>query len=124
MSSAADNQRLIVLCERLCEATLAGVAAWRVEGEDAFVWEREQGSVSITHRDLEGRLRHEVAIFNPAGEQVDELSSELRDEEPAGWNETLAELHRLARRSALHADEIVDALIEAIPPAPREATPW
>jgi catechol 2,3-dioxygenase-like lactoylglutathione lyase family enzyme len=31
------------------------------------------------------------------------------------WNEPLAVLYRAARRSALNADEVVDALIEALP---------
>ena len=34
---------------------------------------------------------------------------------PAAWNDTLAKLYRAARRSGLRADDIIDALIEALP---------
>lgn len=122
MSTAADNERLILLCERLVEATPAGAARWRAEGDEAYVWERDEGSVAVASRDHDGRLGYEVVVLNPHGERVDELVSDPGDATAAAA--TLAELHRVARRSALHADEIVEALIDALPSPSREASPW
>ena len=52
----ADYARLIVLCERLADATLAGSTDWRTEGDDHYLWEREEGTVSIGARDRTGSL--------------------------------------------------------------------
>ena len=117
MAGGEPWSRVIVLCERLAEATLAGDAEWRAEGEDTYVWERQQGVVAIATRDRDGQPPYEVSIFNGAREKVEELASALvDDDQPAPWNGPLAGLYRVARRSALHADEIVDALIAALPP--------
>jgi len=119
MAIRADHARLIVLCERLADATLAGAADWRGEGNDHYLWEREEGALSIGARDRDGQPPYDLAVFNSGGEKVDELASALVDDDrPAEWNEPLAELYRVARRSALHADEIIEALMNALP-APR-----
>jgi hypothetical protein len=116
MAIRADHARLIVLCERLADATLAGATEWRGEGDDHYLWEREEGTVSIGARDRDGQPPYELAVFNSGGEKVEELASALVDDDrPAEWNEPLAELYRVARRSALHADEIIDALLNALP---------
>jgi hypothetical protein len=45
-----------------------------------------------------------------------ELTSQLvGDDRPAEWNKPLADLYRAARRSALRADDVIEALIEALP---------
>ena len=109
-------ERLVVLCATLAEATRVGEAEWRPEGEDTYVWERQEGSVAIGSRDRDAQPPYEVAVFNDARQQVDTLSSTLLDDDqPAPWNDVLAHLYLVARRSALRADEIIDALIQAIP---------
>lgn len=116
MTATTVHTRVIVLCERLAGATLAGEAEWRREGEDRYLWQREEGSVAIGARDRDGQPPYELSILNGGGERVDELASALvGDEQPAPWNEPLAELYRAARRSGLHADQIIDALIAALP---------
>ncbi|MDF2752888.1 MAG: hypothetical protein K0S82_1271 [Gaiellaceae bacterium] len=116
MAIKADHARLIALCERLADATLAGAAEWRDESHDNFLWTRTEGKVSIGARDRDGQPPYELAIFNPEGEKVEELASALaEDDSPAAWNAPLAELYRVARRSALRADEIIDALLNALP---------
>jgi hypothetical protein len=116
MTIRADHARLIVLCERLADATAARATEWRGEGNDHFRWERSEGTVSIGARDRDGQPPYELAIFNSDGERVEELASALVDDErPAEWNEPLAELYRVARRSALHADEIIEALMQTLP---------
>lgn len=116
MAITADHAHLIVLCERLADATRARATEWRAEGDDHFRWERPQGGVSIGPRDRDGQPPYELAVFNAEGEKVEELASALVDDDrPAEWNEPLAELYRVARRSALHADQIIDALMDALP---------
>lgn len=115
-TTTALNDRLIVLCERLAEATLAGHVEWRSEGEDRYVWEHETASVAVGARDKDGQPPYDLAVLDRNGEQLEELTSALvGDDRPAPWNEPLSELYRVARRSGLHADEIIDALIAALP---------
>jgi ankyrin repeat protein len=115
MALRTDHARLIVFCDRLAHATISGVTEWRGEGDDHYKWERAEGSVSIGARDRDGQPPYELAVFNGSGEKVEELASALVDDDPAEWNEPLAELYRVARRSALHADEIIEALMGTLP---------
>ena len=116
MAVRLDHARLIALCERLSEATLAGDAKWRGEGEDHYIWERPEGAVAVDARDRDGQPPYQLTVLNPDQEKVEELTSALvDDDQPAPWNEPLAELYRVARRSTLHADDIIDALMEALP---------
>lgn len=123
MAVRSDHALLISLCERLSESTLAGGAKWRGEGEDHYIWERPEGSVAVEARDRDGQPPYQLIVLNGNQEKVEELSSALvDDDEPAPWNQPLAELYRVARRSALNADEIIDALMAALP-TPAEAQP-
>jgi hypothetical protein len=116
MAVRSDHARLISLCERLSEATLAGGAKWSDEGEDHYIWERQEGAVAVEARDRDGQPPYQLTILNGNQEKVEELASALvDDDQPAPWNQPLAELYRVARRSALHADEIIDALMSALP---------
>jgi hypothetical protein len=122
MERRTGTDRLVLLCRRLADATASRRVEWRLEEDERFAWPGEDGSVSITSRDRDGDPPYELAVYNPAGEKVDELSSDLvGEDEPAPWNEPLAGLYRLARRSALRADDIIDALIDALPPSRAEA---
>ncbi|HET6641863.1 MAG TPA: hypothetical protein VFG93_01180 [Gaiellaceae bacterium] len=115
MTVQADSGRVVVLCERLADATRAGTAKWHGESEDRFLWEGQQGSVSVQSRDNDGEPPYQLVVFNTNGVKVEELTSQLlENDQPAEWNEPLAVLYRSARRSALKADEIIDALIEAL----------
>ena len=114
--SAEENRRLVVLCERLADATRTGSAQWARDGQDVFVWAGEHGSVSIGSRDKDGEPPYELVVVNADGEKVDELTSQLvEDDRPAEWNEPLGDVYRAARRSALRADDVIEALIEALP---------
>jgi hypothetical protein len=116
MATAEPFDRVIVLCERLAEATRQGNVEWKTEGDDLYVWEHFEGVVTIGTRDRDGQPPHALSIFNGEREKVEELGSALvEDDQPAPWNVPLADLYRVARRSALHADEIIDALISALP---------
>lgn len=119
MERRIDADRRVLLCQRLVEATASRQVNWRLEEEededDLFEWANEAGSVSITSRDGDGDPPYELGIYNPDHEKVEELSSDLvGDDEPAPWNDPLAQLYRAARRSALRADDIIDALIDAL----------
>ena len=116
MAIRADHARVIALCERLADATLRGATEWQHAVDDHFTWTRAEGRVVIGARDGDGQPPYEIAIFNPDGEKVEELASALADDEsPADWNAPIAELYRAARRSALRADEIIEALMSALP---------
>lgn len=113
--SVEENRRIVVLCERLAYGTRAGAAEWSRDEEDTFVWAGGEGSVSIGSRDNDGEPPYELVVVNANGEKLDELTSQLLDDDRvADWNEPLADLYRAARRSALRADDVIEALIEAL----------
>jgi hypothetical protein len=117
-----DSRRTIVLCDALVAATFAHDVEWRSDGDDSYRWDHEKGSVSIGSRDKDSQPPYQLAVFNPDRLRVEELSSSLLDNDvPAPWNEPLAELYRAARRSALHADEVIEALIDVLPSRPENA---
>jgi hypothetical protein len=116
------GDRTVLLCEQLAAATTAGGVQWEVASGDTFLWRRPEGSVEITSRDHDGLPPFELTVYNADGAKVEELASGLvGEDEPAPWNDALAGLYRAARRSALRADEIIDALISALPSREMEA---
>jgi hypothetical protein len=116
MSTNFNDERLTTLAGRLADATTSRAAQWRIGDGDVYSWMATEGSVTIASRDRDGEPPYELTVHNADGEQVDELTSELlADDQPAPWNVALAELYRAARRSALRADDIIDALIDALP---------
>ena len=116
MTQDLTAQRLTELAERLATATNGRSAQWELGGADTFVWRATEGSVTVGSRDRDGEPPYELTVSNPAAERVDELTSELlAGDQPAPWNDALVDLYRAARRSALRAYDIIDALIEALP---------
>jgi hypothetical protein len=109
------ESRLTTLGKGLAAATTAGAVKWHVREPDVYSWAAAEGAVSVASRDRDAEPPYELVLYNPEGEKVDELTSELVGDQPAPWNDALAELYRAARRSALHADDIIDALIGALP---------
>jgi hypothetical protein len=115
MSTDLEKQRLITLAQHLVEATAHRAAHWDVRGDDVYFWGAAEGSVTIASRDGDGEPPYELALYTADGSKVDEAASELLvGDEPAPWNDAFAELYRIARRSALGADEIIDALLERL----------
>jgi hypothetical protein len=116
MNNDPDKQHLTDLAWHLAAATAARAAQWQLETDDVFRWDAKEGSVTVASRDRDGEPPYELSVYSPAREKVDELLSELLpNDQPAPWNEPLVEVYRVARRSALRADEIIDALIAALP---------
>jgi hypothetical protein len=113
-----DKERLTTLARRLAQATTVRSAHWTLDDEDVFTWAAEQGTVTIASRDRDNEPPYELSVYRPDRQKIDELSSALIDDDrPAPWNDALVELYWAARRSALGADDIIDALIEALPQA-------
>jgi hypothetical protein len=118
MTMDPDKQRLTALARRLAAATAARSAKWQLGEDDVYVWAAEEGSATIVSRGRDDEPPYELAVFSPKRERVEELTwALLEDDRPAPWNEALVELYRAARRSALGADELIDALVEALPPS-------
>jgi hypothetical protein len=118
MTQELEKQRMMMLARRLAAATSARAAKWDVAEGDKYVWESKEGSVTIASRDRDEEPPYELTVCNANRDEVDELTSELLDDdEPAPWNEALVELYRAARRSALRADDVIEALLDALPPA-------
>ncbi len=112
MSNDLERERLGTLAQELAPVTTQRAVSWERKDNDVYSWSAEEGTVTIASRDRDGEPPYELTVYNSAGEKVDELGSELvADDEPAPWNRALAELYRVARRSALGADEIIDALV-------------
>jgi hypothetical protein len=113
-----ENERQIELCHRLAAATDTAAAAvsWELDGRDRFVWRQSEGAVAIASRDADGQPPYQLSVYNGDRLLVDELSSLLlAGDRPARWNEPLAGLYRAARRSALHADDLLETLIALVP---------
>jgi hypothetical protein len=118
-----ERERLTTLARRLGEATSQRAADWELCEPDVYAWSSSEGSVSIASRELDGEDAYELFVYNAQHAQVDELSSVVDGDGAASWNAPLAELHRVARRSALRADDVIDALIEALPQPAEPAEP-
>jgi hypothetical protein len=115
MTMDADKQRLTTLAHRLTAATTARSARWQLD-DDVYVWAAKEGTVTIVSRDRDDEPPYELSVLTPGRQKVDELTSALlEDDRPAPWNEALVDLYWAARRSALGADDIIDALIEGLP---------
>jgi hypothetical protein len=118
MNNDLEKEHLTTLAQRLAVATGQRAARWELKGDDVYSWAAPEGTVTIASRDRDGEPPYELTVYNAAAEKVDELASELLgDDQPAPWNDELAELYRLARRSALGADDIIEALLERLPEA-------
>jgi hypothetical protein len=116
MAVEIEKGRVVVLCERLVQATRVGHVDWNREDEDTFVGQAEQAVVSIGSRDKDGEPPYRLVVANHSGDTLEELTSALlENDQPAEWNEPLASLYRAAHRSSLGADEIIEALIESLP---------
>jgi hypothetical protein len=115
MSSDYETTRLTMLARQLAASTVQRVSHWEQKDGDLYTWRASEGLVTVASRDRDGEPPYELAVYTAGGAKVDELTSELLpDDQPAPWNEPLAELYRVARRSALGADDIIDALIEQL----------
>ena len=119
-----EKQRLTNLARRLAAATSAREARWKTGDDDVYIWTAKEGAVTIVSRDRDDEPPYELAVFTPNNQRVDELTSALlEDDRPAPWNEALVELYRVARRSALGADDIIDALVAALPATGSDGEP-
>ena len=115
-AARVEKQHLTTLIRRLASATVARSAKWQVRGADVYSWTSTEGSINVGSRDGDGAPPYQLVVYNRRGEPVDELTSELvRDDQPAPWNDDLRELYRSARRNAMGADDVIEALIAALP---------
>jgi hypothetical protein len=115
MTNDPDTNQLARLAARLLDATRIKSVHWRPAEVEAYTWGTTEGSVTIASRDRDGEPPYELAIFNPENVKVDALKSDLlTGDVPAPWNGALADLYAAARRDALGADDLIDALMGAV----------
>jgi hypothetical protein len=115
MTNDHDSNQLARLAERLVDGTRLRSIEWRAAEPEVYTWGTGEGSVTIASRDRDGDPPYELTVYNTESQKVDELSSDLLPGDvPAPWNPRLADLYAVARRSALRADDIIDALMAAV----------
>jgi hypothetical protein len=115
MTNEQDSNRLAKLAQCLLDGTRIRSVEWRLSEPEVYTWGTADGSVTIASRDRDGDPPYELSIFNPDNVKVDTLKSDLLPGDvPATWNGPLAELYAAARRSALRADDLIDALMGAV----------
>ena len=112
---------LVELARRLASATIADNTKWSAEPDDTFRYAGARGLVAVRSRDKDGEQPYELLVYNEAGERVEHLASQWDDEDrPAEWNQPLADLYYVARRKALGAEKVVDALLSELEPSADE----
>jgi hypothetical protein len=115
MTNDSDTNQLAKLAERLLDGTRLRSVHWRPAEVETYTWGTTDGSVTIASRDRDGEPPYELAIFNPENVKVDTLKSDLLPGDvPAPWNGALADLYAAARRDALGADDLIDALMRGV----------
>jgi hypothetical protein len=114
MKTELDKQQLAQLALRLAEATAAKRIEWRSPEADVFEWAAAGGIVTVASRDRDSQPPFELAVFNGNRQKLDDLESDLIDDQPAPWNGALADLYSVARRSALRADDVIEALLSTL----------
>jgi hypothetical protein len=115
MNTERDKLQLARLAERLSDATAGKRIEWRAPEPDAYEWAAADGIVSVASKDRDGQPPFELSVFNSQRQKLDDLRSELlANDQPAPWNAALADLYSVARRSALRADDVIEALMNAL----------
>lgn len=117
MTVTKETEHVAALARRLANATNDREAQWEKIGADAYRWTSSAGSVSVASSDADRQPPYELVVSNADGEEVDKLVSALvSDDQPAPWNDALADLYRAARRNALGADRLIETLMAQLPP--------
>lgn len=117
MRVTKETEHVATLARRLADATNDRDVKWEKTGADTYRWRSSAGSVAVASSDGDRQPPYELVVSNAEGEEVDKLVSALvSDDQAAPWNDALADLYRAARRSALGADELIDALMAELPP--------
>lgn len=107
---------LVELCERLAAATMDEQVEWEAGEETAFTCVRRSGTILVRSVNGDGEPPLELVILNTDSVKVESVVSEWSaEEEPAPWNGAVANLYRVARRQALHADRLVAELVAELP---------
>lgn len=123
MSSDRSSNRYELLVQRLAEGTTRGTLEWASTPHlDTFVAILHYGSVRISRReemDEHGAPMEwfELEIAGKSGQVAERLSSkpELSGMDSIRFSETaLANLYRLARKSATSADTLIDQLVSEL----------
>jgi hypothetical protein len=107
----AIDQGLVVLVRRLVELSRSGRVRWQLaedDRDDSFTYVGPSGAVTVYARDRDGRDPYVLTIRDADGRLVERVDHRW---EPPGGDADLHELYRIARRQALRADAVIEALL-------------
>lgn len=121
------DQRLATIAARLLERTVAGRQRWQAAprpSDAAADWKPREFQTRLEHGTAltssaapEGRFPYALRVIDPLGHEAGRLATGedaeawLGDREAEGWERTLADLYAAVRKSTLHSDEAVDAIL-------------
>ena len=110
----SDEELLLVLCERIRSATLAGDVAWFRAAAGEFLWERAVGSLAIRTSNGDSPP-YELVVSEWDGVKLDVVRSPLPSRpDGAAPADALGGVYDAARESASRIYEPIDTLIDAL----------
>ena len=110
----SDEELLLVLCERIRSATLAGDVTWFRAAADEFLWERAVGSLAIRTLN-DDSPPYELVVSEWDGVKLDIVRSPLPSRpDGAALADALGGVYDAARESASRIYEPIDTLIDAL----------
>jgi hypothetical protein len=121
MSVSHTEKRLMLLAERLIDATSSRRVDWTVSDPTgtSFTTSHSSGSVTIESDDRDGAFPFTLIVIDPQGRRIESLTTGwTRDEEgrPQNyeWNELWRRLYNAARSRALNIDSVIDSIIRDV----------
>jgi hypothetical protein len=113
MSEDPIDDRLAALVTRLDELTGSGRIHWELADDtrdDSFTYATPTGAVELFSRDRDGRDPYVVVVRDTDGRLVERVEVG----KDADLFELVTRLYRLARRQALRADAVIEALLSSL----------
>jgi len=112
-------EKLSELMRRLRVATASGSVTWEMLGKFAYSFSSPKSSVYVSADD-DGGPPYTIEIYDSDGAMVEQYHSALgaRHERLVQANTDLAQLYEAIRRRVLRVDDVLDELLDELPPDP------
>jgi len=117
--SDSSMDKVRSLMRRLQIGTANNQILWEQQSDTAYLYARRSSSVWVA-ADSDGTAPFKLQVYDGDGQVVDEYETVMRatEAEYRAANQELAELYKAARRQALRSDEVLDDLMQDLPPDP------